>query len=177
MENSLSKSSPDYAEIVDEFIQHIVHFVERPRPELSNFPVCPFARKARLESRIRFEVLELRHENIIAMAPEFLAQSETCLMVCIHPHRDGRSFEDVRRLVGALNRELSAANLLALGGHPDDPFNIDGLYTRREPYPNIQLIRLDLGEESYLSIKDSGYYDRWTEHNFKEVITPSSPTD
>jgi hypothetical protein len=58
---------------------------------------------------------------------------------------------------------------MALGGHPEDPFNIDGLYTRREPYPNIQLIGLDVGERAHQSIKNSGYYDRWTESNLRDL--------
>ncbi len=155
--------------IIREFTQHIIQFVEKPRPELGNLPVCPFARKARLENRIRFEVLELTWENIIALVPTFLANADQSLIVFIHPSTDGLSYEDVRSVVVELNRKLHNANLLALGGHPEDPFNIDGLYTRKDPYPNIQLIRLDLGEQSYLSIKDSGYYDRWSEHHFRQV--------
>jgi hypothetical protein len=60
-------------------------------------------------------------------------------------------------------------NLMALGAHPDDSFNIDGLYTRREPYPNIQLLRLDLGVRGAESLKSTGYYDRWTEDNIRDV--------
>jgi hypothetical protein len=50
-----------------------------------------------------------------------------------------------------------------------DPFNIDGLYTRREPYPNVQLLRLDVGERAHQSLKNSGYYDRWSESNLRGV--------
>jgi hypothetical protein len=60
-------------------------------------------------------------------------------------------------------------NLMAIGLHPDDPFNIDGLHTRREPYPNIQVLRLDVGEWAHESIKHSGYYDRWTESNLRDI--------
>ncbi|HEY6973022.1 MAG TPA: hypothetical protein VI359_01835, partial [Nitrospiraceae bacterium] len=45
----------------------------------------------------------------------------------------------------------------------------DGLYTRRDPYPNIQILRVDVGERAYQSIKGSGYYQRWTESNLRDV--------
>ena len=51
--------APDHAEIVRELTQYIIDFVEQPQPKLGNLPVCPFARKARLENRIRFEVRAL----------------------------------------------------------------------------------------------------------------------
>jgi hypothetical protein len=160
---------PYPSEIVRELTQYIIDFVERPHPKLGNFPVCPFARRARLENRIKFEVLELTREGILARASMFAATLEGDLMICIHPRKEGLSSATVHGLVEMLNQVLPAMNLMAIGLHPDDPFNIDGLYTRREPYPNVQLLRLDVGEQAHLSIKDSGYYDRWTESNFRAL--------
>jgi hypothetical protein len=165
---------PDRAEIVREFTQHILDFVERPHPKLGNLPVCPFARKARLENRIQFEVLELTREGILGLVPSFEAKPEFDTLICIDPRKDGLSAVEVRRLVEALRPPLLAMNLEALGGHPEDSFNIDGLYTRREPYPNVQLQRSDIAERAYQSIKNSGYYERWTEDNLRDV-TAGSP--
>jgi hypothetical protein len=161
--------APDHAEIVRELTQYIIDFVERPHPKLGNLPVCPFARKARLEKRIRFEVMELTREGVLALAPSFTAKPDLHLMICIHPRKDGLSSARVHRLAKVLNQALPAMNLMAIGLHPDDPFNIDGLHTRREPYPNIQVLRLDVGEWAHESIKHSGYYDRWTESNLRDI--------
>jgi hypothetical protein len=159
----------DRAEIVREFTQHILDFVERPHPKLGNLPVCPFARKARLENRIQFEVLELTREGVLGLVPSFEAKPEFDTLICIDPRKDGLSAVEVRRLVEVLRPPLLAMNLEALGGHPEDLFNIDGLYTRREPYPNVQLQRSDIAERAYQSIKNSGYYERWTEDNLRDV--------
>ena len=161
--------APDHAEIVRELIRYIVDFVEQPHAKLGNLPVCPFARKARLENRIRFEVMNLTHEGILALVPSFVAKSELDLLMCIHPTKDGLSSTRVDRLAKRLNQTLLAMNVMALGGHPDDPFNIDGLHTRRDPYPNIQILRVDVGERAHQSIKESGYYQRWTESNLRDV--------
>jgi hypothetical protein len=161
--------APDHAEIVRELYQYIIDFVEQPHPKLGNLPVCPFARKARLENRIQLEVMELTREGVLALVPLFAANPEVDLMICIHPRKDGLSSIEVRRLAEVLNQALPAMNLMAIGLHPDDPFNIDGLYTRREPYPNIQLLRLDVGERAHQSLKNSGYYDRWTESNLRDI--------
>jgi len=161
--------APDHAEIVRELTQYIIDFVEQPQPKLGNLPVCPFARKARLENRIQFEVLELTREGVLALVPLFTAKPELHLMICIHPRKDGLSSAEVHRLVEVLNQALPSMNLMAIGLHPEDLFNIDGLYTRREPYPNIQLLRLDVGEWAHQSIKNSGYYDHWTESNLRDI--------
>jgi len=160
--------------IVREFSRYITDFVEQPHPKLANLPICPFARKARTENRVRFKVMELTHERLLDLVPSFAATPQLHVLVCIDPRKD-MSCAEVHRLVKTMNRALPALNLMALGGHPEDPFNIDGLYTRRDPFPNVQIIRLDIGERAYLSIRNSGYYDRWTESNFRDVVPASPP--
>ena len=159
----------DHTVIVRELTQYIVDFVEQPHPKLGNLPICPFARKARLENRVQFEVRELTREGALDLVPLFETKPELHMIICIHPKKDGRSSDEVRRLVRELNQVLPAMNLMALGAHPEDPFNIDGLYTRREPYPNIQILRLHVGECAHQVIKNTGYYDRWTESNMRDV--------
>ena len=161
--------APGRAEIVREFAQYIIDFVEQPQPKLGNLPVCPFARKARLENRIQFKVLELTRDGVLALLPLFTAKPELHVMICIDPRKDGLSSAEVCQLVEVLNQVLPALNLSALGGHPEDPFNIDGLYTRRDPYPNLQLLRLDVGERAHQSLKSASYYDRWSESNLRDV--------
>lgn len=167
-------AASDHAEIVREFTQHIIDFVEQPHPTFGNLPVCPFARKARLENKIELTVMELTRAGILALVPSFLAKAELDMLMCVDSRKDGLSSPEIYRLVAELNRELPAMNLMALGGHPQDPFKIDDVYTRRDPYPNVQLLRLDVGERAHQSLKNSPYYDRWTESNLRDV-TVSAP--
>ena len=78
----------DHAAIVRELSQYIIAFVEQPHAKLGNMPVCPFARKARLENRVQFEVRELTYKGVLALVPSFRARPEFDLMICIHPWRD-----------------------------------------------------------------------------------------
>ena len=122
--------------------------------------------------------MESTREAVLAQVPSFKAQPTPTVMICIHPRKDGLSSDEVYRLVEALNRALPAVNLMALGGHPEDSLNIDGLYTRREPYPNIQLITSWTWESGPTKrSRTLGYYDRWTESNFRDVPagTPDWP--
>ena len=160
--------------IVQEFLDYIIGFVEQPRPELGDLPVCPFSRGARLEGRMRIEVIELNVEAITAQLPCFQRDPHLEMLLCVHPHRGPPSCAEVYDLAKELNRSLLALNLVALAGHPSDPFNIDGLYTRRDPFPNIQLLRHDVGERAYKSLEKTTYYDRWSEENYRNLI-PVAP--
>lgn len=166
--NVMSKESD--LEVIREFTDYIIDFVEQPQPEMGNMPVCPFARKARLDGRMRLVVTQLTVDAINYHVSSFANEANLDMMICIHPESNGLSSCEVYRLAEELNEFLPALNVLAFAGHPDDPFNVDGLYTRRDPYPNIQLLRLDVGERAYHSLENSKYYDRWTDENFRDLI-------
>lgn len=164
----------DHAAIIREFYDYIVAFVEGPRPEFGNLPICPFAKRARLEGRMRIEVLELGTDSIASRLQCFEDDPTLDLLLLVHPDTGTLSCPEVYGIAQELNRLLSARNLLALAGHPADPFNIDGLHTRRDPYPNIQLLRGDVAERAYKSLEKSAYYDRWSEENFRDIVPVAS---
>jgi hypothetical protein len=160
--------------IIRDFTDYIVTFVEEARPEFGNLPICPFARRARLEGRMRIEVSALGAQVIAARVDCFDDEPRLDLLILVHPVRDTPSCPEVYGIAQELNRSLPARNLLALAGHPADPFNIDGLHTRREPYPNIQILRVDVAERAYKSLEKSAYYERWSEENFRDLIPVAS---
>jgi hypothetical protein len=57
---------------------------------------------------------------------------------------------------------------LAISLHPEDPFNINGLHTRRAPYPSIQLTKEKGGDAAFEILKTTDYYRHWTEQNNKD---------
>ena len=103
--------APDHAEIVRELTRYIVDFVEQPHPKLGNLPVCPFARKARLENRVQFRGSRV---DTGGRSLTWCRCSKRSLSFTwssgIHPEKDGISSEEVRRLVDALNETLPARN-------------------------------------------------------------------
>ncbi len=161
-------------EIIEEFLNHIIKFVEKPQLQFSNLPVCPYAKRARLQNRIRFEVIEMTKDGIINLIPSFAENKELEVMVCIHPRKD-LPCSRVYEVAEELNKELT--DFQAFCGHPEDPFNIKGLYTRREPYPNVQIINKELGNKATAGLRKTGYYKMWREEHFRytDIIPLQEP--
>jgi hypothetical protein len=142
-----------------------IEFVERPQEKFGGLPVCPFAKKARLRGEYEFRVLELTRDALLALASLF-DDTKLHLIICVDPRVDGLTATEARELARELNATLLDMNLMATSSHPDDDFNIEGLYTRRSPHPAIHLMRYDIGDGAYKSLLNSRYYDRWTERDF-----------
>jgi hypothetical protein len=77
------------------------------------------------------------------------------------------SWQEARRLCEMVNREMFP-KVLAISLHPEDPFNIAGLHTRRAPYPSIQLTEEKGGDAAFENLKTTDYYGHWTEQNDKD---------
>jgi len=59
-------------------------------------------------------------------------------------------------MIGSMKR---SRRLVAFSGHPDQEFNIQGIYTRQEPYLNFTVQYNDrLKDASDLLLKTTNYY-------------------
>ena len=140
-------------------------FVERPHEKFGGLPVCPFAKQSRVRGEYQFRVMELTRDAVLAIAPLF-DDTRLHLIICVDPSEGRVTATEARELVRELNATLLDMNLMATSTHPDDDFNIDGLYTRRTPHPAISPMRFDVGDRAYKSLMKSHYYDKWKERDF-----------
>lgn len=140
-------------------MDHLKNFVEKPSAAFNNLPVCPFAKKARNSGKIEFFVgsLVLRgplYERI----EQFNAQDFYETLWLIHPNCIVNSYETDK-----ISDELSekyGPDLQFFSGHPESNFQMNGVYTRREPYPNIIVQKTSLLIKKEAKLKGTRYYDQ-----------------
>jgi hypothetical protein len=74
--------------IIETVRKHLMELVEQPHPVMSNMPLCPFAKRARLHNRIRFEVLEFNGKEEVLRLAETMTKDHDVMFV-IHPGKLG----------------------------------------------------------------------------------------
>ena len=55
-ETSQRESNSSDSEVIDTMIKYMREFLEQPHPVFGGLPICPFARKARLDGDILYKV-------------------------------------------------------------------------------------------------------------------------
>lgn len=154
------------ADIVSEFVNHIINFVEQP---LTNgLPVCPFARRARTKNLILFKVLPLTYQDALQWIKENCTTHHE-VMIIINNDKTNLSEQITKSLADQLNSTLPTMGLQAFWGHPEALFCVNGVFTRREPFPNIQVIKKSVVERADKLLQATDYYDKWTKENLDEV--------
>jgi hypothetical protein len=154
--------------VIAEMMAYLQDFVEVPHPVFNNLPVCPFARKARLDNAIQFQVYPFTPHDLgpkskfMELVTAFTQNDDAEILIMIHPQPTAMSAVEMESFVEALNPQLAPLELLAFGGHPADDFNIQGVYTRRSPYPHLSIQFTPFLNQVTQPLRDTGYYRHWT---------------
>jgi hypothetical protein len=147
---------------IKEFKEYIGNFIEKPNNAFNNLPVCPFAHNA----KINFIVTEtITEEEIIALFENHIKNNQELLIVLIKSF----SQQDLVNLESQILDKVSGCGWLIFSGHPLDEFQVSGVYTRRDPYPNLQFIEKQKVLDGR-AILTKSYYDKWSEENLKEIF-------
>jgi hypothetical protein len=144
------------------------NFVERPHPGLGSWPLCPYARQARINNRIAFVGTEASDlpEAVISYK-HLLSDHDVVVMYFDHTAINPA---DLLTLVKTLNHQLMPDNLVILEDHPEAPEIINGANMNFGSCGLLILQNLsDLNSASDV-LRAKGYYDTWSPENLAEVV-------
>ena len=138
-------------DIIATMLRWSENFVERPHAVVGNLPLCPFAKAARLNRTIQWEVRPFAsndplndNSELLTLVRDFSQDSTFETLFVIHPEPATVSSPELDALVARLNTRLMAhpelSDLRAFDAHPNSFFQIGGLHTRRAPYPSFQIL-------------------------------------
>ncbi len=183
----MGNPSNKFEQFIDSFDGKVIHlmveymkeFLERPHPVFAYMPICPFARKARLEERILYKVDRFceqadlgSNSPLMRMIEEFRQEESYEVLLVIHPEPQAMTPVAMQHFIDRLNEKISADGLLAFSGHPNDDFNVQGVYTRQEPYLNFTVQTKQLVKDSSDLLLKTSYYKNWTPENLRYVGIP-----
>ncbi|WP_333449271.1 hypothetical protein [Microcoleus sp. K5-D4] len=173
----LSMNESD-TEIIASTLRWMTEFVELPHPVFSDLPICPFAKKARLTNQILFKIerfsalTEFDRDSAIMKSIYEFYNSEFEIMVVINPEKTAISAPETKELIDKLNNQISELGLLAFHIHPEEDFNIDGLHTRRMPYPGFTVQVNSKLKPASDALEKTEYYKNWTAEQLKYFGIP-----
>ncbi len=165
-------------EIIESTLRWMTEFVELSHPVFSDLPICPFSKKARLANQIIFKIerfsalTEFDRDSAIMKSIYEFYNSEFEIMVVINPEKTAISAPETKELIDKLNNQISELGLLAFHVHPEEDFNIDGLHTRRMPYPGFTVQVNSKLKPASDALEKTEYYKNWTLEQLKYFGIP-----
>ena len=139
-----------------------------PQEELSNMPICPFAKTA-----INTGQYSIEETNLDTIAFQISNANTQVYKVCIFylPDYENYEIEALEVKTKILNHTFMQTNKVVLDSDPRNPFVINGVTTT---FPDCYLwIVQDLADltSKSNSLKFTDYYKHWTQKQIDEVVT------
>lgn len=138
---------------------YLVSFVEKPHPAFNNLPVCPFAKKARIDNKLLYVVINLDDvDQALREVAAWEADPRYQAIILVDPRKEF-PLEEFDRLADEFQSKL-IPGLSLFTAHPKSEFEDRHVRTRQEPYPNWQVMRVsDLARA-----KEQLGHSRWYDH-------------
>lgn len=157
--------SLDRMEIKEQIIEWI-KFIEKPRGELSGFPVCPFALKTRINNR--YTILFVKKEDeLYQIIPLFDGSTKDIMIIYLEYDI---SVEQCSKLREKLNLMYNVKDLAILESHMEDPFIINGVETTFTHGVLLLVQKLSDLNEASEDLMRTNYYSFWSKNQIEEVI-------
>lgn len=146
--------------------------VEQPHPVFAGLPPCPFARKERIEKKIKWHCQRINpddvDERLLQILIDFSEQNEKNSLLLLDPFSK-IGYKETEAFGRHFKRFVKELGLSAIVFHPDHPYSIGGVKTRCSPYPMLN-VGLDKDFQSgYNTLRKTDYYSKWSLKELKKI--------
>jgi hypothetical protein len=151
-----------------EFLEKwILESLSKPHQILNDLPICPFAKNAYLENKVKIiEVTDYVNE-ITSELTVWDDNYEVLIFVC----PDDVIANDFTEQVILLNNKFMPENLVLLEDHVDLEEKIDELVFNNGKYNIILVQRLDKLNQAAEKLHKTSYYKNWPKDYYEQVVS------
>lgn len=159
------KNVPNLETIIQEMENYTKQILENSRSEFGRKSACPFVKREREEQKIEYRLCDITadgpSDDVLRVIRQFGTEQKYSTLLVIDPVK--RVSADQLIEIGIAVSEMTRGDrLIAIGVHPDDPFEIGGYRTRLIPYVTLLVQATEYLQWAKDKIKASSYYANWS---------------
>lgn len=150
----------DIKQAQQDIMTWITDFVEVPREELGGWPLCPYARQARLKN-----LIDIRSGTAdpYADARSITDMGSHDVIVVVYDPQEYDAAEFNTLIDDANAAFLQGRGLIALADHPADPEEVRGVVMNQGQYALMFVQDLSKLNSHARQLAQRGFYDLWPE--------------
>lgn len=167
--NKKGSSRDKLSNAVDYLQNWIFEFVSKSNPDLNNFPPCPFAKQALIDSKINFlEVKSIKNcvETIRKQTDEWDDNLDLVALVFTKLPNADILVEEIENI----NQQIGKLDFVVLEDHPEIEENVNGVIMNNGKYAICLMQRLSKIQKFSNILRRQGYYNVWSEENMEDVV-------
>mgnify|MGYP003658637388 CR=1 FL=1 len=158
----------DQDKIKEQLSSWMITFLERPNPDLGNWPPCPYARQARIA-----ELIDIKFSKIddlletVKSSFDLLEQKDVIIICFDHTSIDVSVLQD---LVKEINDSIMDDNYVILEDHPNELEAVNGVQMNFTHCGLLLVQKLDKLNQASAQLRSKGYYNVWAKSELDSVV-------
>lgn len=142
-------------------------FVEQPHPLMNDWPVCPYARQARISNNITI----LPGTDPIADGMGLINHDWNKEVIVFWYNTSAWAGAEFVERVEELNQELLKHDIVALEDHPDVEEVVSGIKMNFGHCALLIVQRNSKLNQAADQLRSKGYYDTWSQEDLDKIVT------
>ena len=148
--------------------EYIIQFLGTPHPVFGGLSPCPFARKELMDNKIQYFLAHISPqgplERLLDAIRKFDADPKlsTFLAYDIEHRID---VQQTAKFAQDITNALANIEILAIPLHPEDPFSVGGIQTRKGPFVMMLIQRRSFLDEAKTKLLRTSYYKNWDDRD------------
>tara|TARA_A100001515_G_scaffold129322_1_gene115951 strand:- start:359 stop:856 length:498 start_codon:yes stop_codon:yes gene_type:complete len=147
----------------------LINFVEKENKAFNDFPVCPFAKKERVDNKIKYVECcfgPIEADKIIKEVLDWLNNNYSTLLLV---SKEKCNMKTTRHFFRCVKTLLSDYNVNIFLFHEEDKRNYMGVHTRRSPRPFIMVGYKEQIAKKKRALLKTKYYDNLTTTEYYQL--------
>jgi hypothetical protein len=149
-------------------INWITGFVEKPNPLLNGWAPCPYARRARVDGRIRIEVGTTPTQDLTRIAQEDFSQLDVVVLIYDPEIYDvdklRKEWQEIQHSI------LDSKGLFVLEDHPSEVEQVRGVCMNQGTWALLFVQQLSKLEDAAKQLAHKGFYHDWPEDYLSQLF-------
>ena len=145
---------------------YLINFIEKEQEIFSGFPVCPFAKKERMENKIKYVECSFTDIDTEKVIEETLAWLESDYSTLLYVDSSDSSYIQTNHFHRCIDTLMDKNNVNTFLFHKENKREFGGIFTRRSPRPFIMVGHKKQISKKKTQLLKTKYYDKLTDKEY-----------
>ena len=145
---------------------YLINFIEEEQEIFSGFPVCPFAKKERIENKIKYVECSFTNIDTEKVIGETLDWLESDYSTLLYVDNSDSSYIQTNHFNRCIDALMDKKNVLSVLFHKSTKREFGGVFTRRSPRPFIMVGYKKQIVKKKTQLLKTKYYDKLTDKEY-----------
>jgi len=162
--------------ITQDILNWSINFVEKKSNKLNDWPICPYAKQARLKDQVKIVEVKNAKDYLFTVVKEARTiQEQNKKLIIVASDDMNITIDELSCYINALNHTFVMDDVYLMPFHPDDEGEeevefLEGDFELENEFYMVLIQPFKELEKASSDLHKQGYYDKWNKEYYQDTV-------